>query len=75
MARLPQVTGKRLIQALETLRWFVHHQKGSHVVLKHPDRPDRRIVIPCHPKPLKKGTLSAILRDAGLTADQLRKLL
>ncbi len=75
MARLPQVPGKRLVRALETLRWFVHHQVGSHVVMKHPDNPAFRIVIPCHPKPMAKGTLGRILKDAGLTGDQLRELL
>jgi len=32
------------------------------------------LVVPLH-KELKKGTLAGILRDAGLTADELRDLL
>lgn len=44
--------------------------------MKHPHRPDVRIVIPCHGgRPVKKGILGRILKDAGLTADQLRELL
>jgi predicted RNA binding protein YcfA (HicA-like mRNA interferase family) len=76
VARLPQVTGSRLVRALEAVGWHVHHQKGSHVVLKNPERPERRIVVPCHgSKKLKKGTLHGILKDAGLSGDELRNLL
>lgn len=76
MARLPQAPGKRVVQALETLGWFVVHRKGSHVVLKHAERENVRIVVPCHgSKDVKKGTLSRILKDAGLSGDQLRDLL
>lgn len=43
MARLPQVSGRRLVQALEKLGWQVHHYSGSHAVLKHPLHPDIRV--------------------------------
>jgi len=50
-------------------------QKGSHVALEKPP-PDKvfRAVVPLH-SALAKGTLSDILKQAGLTADQLRELL
>lgn len=35
MARLPQVTGKDFVHVLQKIGWTVHHQTGSHVVLKH----------------------------------------
>jgi predicted RNA binding protein YcfA (HicA-like mRNA interferase family) len=76
VARLPQVTGRWLVQALGSLGWVVHHQTGSHVVMKHPGRPELRAVVPCHgQKSLTKGTLSRILKDAGLSGDELRRLL
>ena len=76
MARLPQVSGKRLVRALESQGWLIHHQRGSHVVMKHPQRPEGRVVIPCHGgKSVTKGTLARILKDAGLSGDQLRQLL
>jgi predicted RNA binding protein YcfA (HicA-like mRNA interferase family) len=43
------------------------------VRLNHPDRPVF-LVVPLH-RELKRGTLSGILRDAGLDRDELRKLL
>ncbi len=74
MARLPQINGKRFIGAMEKLGWVVHHQKGSHVVLKNPEEPSKRLVVPAHDKPLKKGILSGLLKTVGITGDRLRDL-
>ena len=55
---------------------FVHHVTGSHYVLKHSDRPAMRIVVPHHGSAdVKRGILRSILRQAGLTADELLRLL
>ena len=70
---LPVVSGARLIRALEKLGWQQIRQRGSHVRLKHPER-TTFLVVPLH-RELKRGTLSAILKDAGVTADRLRDLL
>jgi predicted RNA binding protein YcfA (HicA-like mRNA interferase family) len=52
----------------------VVRQKGSHVRLKHED--DRVVTIPVHArKPIGKGLLLKILRDAELTKDELISLL
>lgn len=71
--RLPVVSGAQLIRALEQQGWEAIRQRGSHVRLKHPDR-SVFLVVPLH-RDLKRGTLSGILRDAGLDRDELRKLL
>ncbi|HEY1300527.1 MAG TPA: type II toxin-antitoxin system HicA family toxin [Stellaceae bacterium] len=42
----PSVNAARLIRALERAGFFVHHATGGHYVLKHPDRPAVRIVVP-----------------------------
>jgi len=71
--RQPVVSGKALVRALERDGWSVVGQRGSHVRLKTPGR-RHALVVPLH-KQLKKGTVAGILRDAGLSADQLRDLL
>jgi predicted RNA binding protein YcfA (HicA-like mRNA interferase family) len=71
--RLPVVSGVQLIQALERVGWESVRQRGSHVRLKHPDR-SVPLVIPLH-KELKRGTLSGILRDAGIDREELAELL
>ena len=76
MTDLPSVNAARLIRALQRAGFFVHHTTGGHYVLKHPDRPAVRIVIPYHGSTdIKRGVLRSILRQAGLTADDLLDLL
>jgi predicted RNA binding protein YcfA (HicA-like mRNA interferase family) len=73
---LPSVSAARLIRALQRAGFFVQHVTGSHYVLKHPDRPTVRIVVPHHGSAdVKRGILRSILRQAGLTADELVRLL
>jgi predicted RNA binding protein YcfA (HicA-like mRNA interferase family) len=69
----PVVSGAQLIRALERDGWNVVRQRGSHVRLKKAGRRNP-IVVPLH-KEIRKGTLGGILRDAGLTAADLQKLL
>ena len=49
-------------------------QRGSHIVLRQTEYPHRRLVIPDH-KEIAKGTLRAIIRQAGLTIDEFADLL
>jgi predicted RNA binding protein YcfA (HicA-like mRNA interferase family) len=72
-ARLPVVSGAELIKALEHQGWQVARQRGSHVRLKHPER-GRPLTVPLH-KEIRRKTLAGILKDAGITAGELRKLL
>jgi len=43
---------------------------GSHYILKHPDQPARPVTLPFHSKDPKRGTLLAIIDEAGLTTDK-----
>ncbi len=71
----PAVSGKQVIKALERRGWYVKRIKGSHHALRHPTVPDT-VVVPVHGnRPLAKGTLGNILRTAGMSRDDLRKLL
>jgi len=73
---LPQVPGHRLVQALQKAGFVVLRQRGSHVLLRHTDDLSRRATVILHgSKPIKPGTLHAILRGAKLTVEELRQLL
>jgi predicted RNA binding protein YcfA (HicA-like mRNA interferase family) len=74
LARLPVVSGRDLIRALEKAGYVVDRQKGSHIVLRQTAEPFRRVTIPDH-KEIAKGTLRSILRHTGLTTDELLRLL
>lgn len=69
----PVVSGAELIAALQRDGWYVVRQRGSHVRLKKQGRRSA-LVVPLH-REIRRGTLAGILRDAGLTVDELRNLL
>lgn len=76
MSRLPQASGEEVIRALKKAGFFIHHQKGSHITLRHQTDPIRRTTVPVHGgKDLGKGLLHAILKDAGLSPGAFRELL
>ena len=74
MSKLPQVSGKNLVKALGKIGYEEDWQRGSHIVLRLNISPFRRITIPNH-KEIAKGTLRAIIKQAGLTVDDLVNLL
>jgi predicted RNA binding protein YcfA (HicA-like mRNA interferase family) len=69
---LPQVSGRDVLRALEGAGFAHTSTKGSHAKLRHPD--GRVVIVPLH-KSVARGTLSSILRQAGLTTAQLIELL
>jgi predicted RNA binding protein YcfA (HicA-like mRNA interferase family) len=71
---LPVLSGRQLVKVLGKLGYAVDRQRGSHIILRHTKPPHRRLVVPDHDE-IAKGTLRALLRDAGLTVEDLRRLL
>ena len=74
MSVLPRISGREVVAALSKLGYTVDRQKGSHIVLRQNPVPHRRLTVPDHPE-IAKGTLRAIIRQAGLTVDEFRDLL
>ena len=73
---LPQVPGQRVVRALEKAGFILRRQKGSHAVMVHSQDLTRRCVIPLHgSKPVKPGTLRAILKGANISPEEFRELL
>lgn len=74
MSRLPAVTGKALVRALERAGFEVVRQRGSHYMLRHPD--GRTTTVPVHAgETIGPGLLSKILRDTEISKEELRALL
>lgn len=63
-----------MIKALAKIGYAFDHQRGSHVVLRQTFEPFRRVTIPNHSE-IAKGTLRKIIRETGITADDLVDLL
>lgn len=73
--KLPRVTGREVVRALERAGFVVDRQRGSHVILIHPQS-RRRVSIPIHAgQTVKLGTLKGILDDADLTPEEFAQLL
>ena len=74
MTKLPVVSGRETVRALGQKGYGIDHQTGSHIILRHGAPPYRRLTIPNH-KEIARGTLRAIIREAGLTIEQFIELL
>ncbi len=74
MSKLPVVSGKETIKALQKIGYQFDHQKGSHIILRQDSYPFRRLTIPNH-KEISKGTLRSIIKQAGLSVDEFISLI
>ena len=74
MPRLPMVTSRQMIAALEQAGFVIDHQTGSHMVLWRKSD-DQRVVVPFHNRDLGRGLALRIIKSAGLTRDEFVKLI
>jgi len=74
MSKLPRVTGNEMVRALQRAGFVEDRQKGSHLTLLHPET-RLRTVVPIRGRALGPGLTHSILKQAGLTAEDLRRLL
>jgi len=49
-------------------------QRGSHARLFHPGT-NRQVTVPVHNQDMKLGTLRSVLKQAGLSDEEFRKLI
>jgi predicted RNA binding protein YcfA (HicA-like mRNA interferase family) len=73
MTGLPQVSGPDLVRALQKAGFTVRRQHGSHIIMRR-NEPFAQTVVPNH-RQIDRGTLRAILRQVGISADELIRLL
>jgi predicted RNA binding protein YcfA (HicA-like mRNA interferase family) len=70
MPKLPRISSKEAIRALERLGFEQVRQTGSHVVMKQQtEEGEIGCVVPMH-RELKVGTLSGILKQAQVTPEE-----
>jgi predicted RNA binding protein YcfA (HicA-like mRNA interferase family) len=73
--RLPSVKAKDVVRALGRAGFSVSRTSGSHCRLVHATDPTRKVTVPIHGGDLKRGTLRAIISQAGLTVAEFISLL
>ena len=75
MSKVPSLNYEKVIHALHRNGWVVVRQKGSHIQL-HKRTADEtlKLIVPAH-RPIKRSTLSHIIKQAGLSLDDFLNLL
>lgn len=69
MPKLPRLSGRECVAVMQRLGFSQVRQRGSHVVMR---RGSQGCVVPLH-RELKVGTLSGILRQAGVDPEEFVK--
>jgi predicted RNA binding protein YcfA (HicA-like mRNA interferase family) len=65
---------EELVRVLLRRGFVLDRSKGSHRIYLHPET-KRRVVVPFHKGTLPAGTFHEILRQAGITKEELTDLL
>lgn len=74
MPRLPRLTAREIVAALEKLGFSLARQSGSPIIYKNVS--GKRVTVPFHAsRILHPKVLKSILRDADLSIENLEKLL
>ena len=73
MTGLPRVSGRSCVKALGKVGYYLKRQHGSHMIVRR-DHPFAQVVVPDH-RELDRGTLRAIIRQAGLGVEEFTGLL
>ncbi|MGE0201621.1 MAG: type II toxin-antitoxin system HicA family toxin [Candidatus Melainabacteria bacterium] len=67
------VKPRQFAKALKKLGFEEVRQKGSHCIFAHND--GRYVIVPMHATDLKTGLYHGLLKQAGITDAELRKLI
>ena len=65
--KLPLLSGRQIVAALERLGFVEVHRRGSHVKMKHPDG---RIIVFPYTSEVDRYTLRGALQDGGVDIDE-----
>ena len=71
MPKLPVIKPREIIKILKKDGFMLVRSDGAHQRYHHKD--GRKVTVSFHNRPLKRGTLKSILRQADFTVDDLLK--
>lgn len=75
MSKVPSLNYDKVVRALQRDGWLVIRQRGSHIRLqKHTAEKALKVTVPAH-KPVKRSTLSHIIKQAELEVADFIELL
>ena len=74
--KLPALKPKQVLKALLRANFYIYHQKGSHVQLRHHTKQHLRVTIPYHTRfDLPPSIINSILKQAQLSKEEFLKFL
>jgi predicted RNA binding protein YcfA (HicA-like mRNA interferase family) len=75
MSKVPSLSFDKVITALKRDGWVIVRQRGSHIRLqKHTRDEVLKLTVPAH-RPIKRSTLSHIIKQARLSVEGFLELL
>ena len=75
MTKVPNLNYGQVVIALRRDGWVIVRKKGSHIRLqKHTTERTLKLTVPAH-NPIKRSTLSHIIKQAHLSDDEFTRLL
>ena len=75
MTKVPSLSYESLVSALQRDGWKIVRQRGSHIRLqKVTEDGTKKLTVPAH-RPIKRSTLSHLIKHADLSVDRLYELL
>jgi predicted RNA binding protein YcfA (HicA-like mRNA interferase family) len=75
VSKVPSLGYHEIVRALQRDGWVIVRQKGSHIRLpKHIEDRTLKITVPAH-RPVKRSTLSHILKSAEIEVTRFLELL
>jgi len=74
MTKVPSLNYEVVVRGLQRAGWVVVRQRGSHIRLqKHLPDETLKLTVPAH-HPIKRSTLSHVLKHARLTVEEFLEL-
>lgn len=70
---MSSITPKKLLKFLKKRGFYISRQSGSHMILHHEIDKTKRVTLPLHNKDLKHGTLTSVLKQAGIDKKEVFK--
>lgn len=75
MTKIPSVSFDKVVRVLQRDGWVIVRQKGSHIRMQKRTQDEvLKLTIPAH-KPIKRSTLSHILKQARMSVESFLELM
>ncbi len=76
MGKFPALSAREVLRALQKAGFYIHHQTGSHIQLRHHIKAHLRVTIPFHKRfDLPAFVVGSIVKQIELTREEFLALL